>query len=175
MSVQCRVRACTSFPRLPRARARAHVSEREDLSLSLSRRLASPVCIHLSLSLSLPLSLYPYLLSISLTCMYICVYPLLRGSFSRRINLYVYKQSSAFRARVRNALLPPTCVVTFGRAFSSLSSRPPLRAYTYRELEEETGRLSIGPCPWSSLTPCSCREKPFLSSDFSSSDYANFE
>lgn len=164
------------------SRARAHVSEREDLSLSLSRRLASPVCIHLSLSLSLPLSLYPYLLSISLTCMYICVYPLLRGSFSRRINLYVYKQPSAFRARVRNALLPPTCVVTFGRSLarSQASPRPPLRAYihtetTYRELEEETGRLSIGPCPWSSLTPCSCREKPFLSSDFSSSDYANFE
>lgn len=164
------------------SRARAHVSEREDLSLSLSRRLASPVCIHLSLSLSLPLSLYPYLLSISLTCMYICVYPLLRGSFSRRINLYVYKQPSAFRVRVRNALLPPTCVVTFGRSLarSQASPRAPLRAYihtetTYRELEEETGRLSIGPCPWSSLTPCSCREKPFLSSDFSSSDYANFE
>lgn len=164
------------------SRARAHVSEREDLSLSLSRRLASPVCIHLSLSLSLPLSLYPYLLSISLACMYMCVYPLLRGSFSRRINLYVYKQPSAFRVRVRNALLPPTCVVTFGRSLarSQASPRAPLRAYihtetTYRELEEETGRLSIGPCPWSSLTPCSCREKPFLSSDFSSSDYANFE
>lgn len=161
------------------SRARAHVSEREDLSLSLSRRLASPVCIHLSLSLSLPLSLYPYLLSISLTCMYICVYPLLRGSFSRRINLYVYKQPSAFRVRVRNALLPPTCVVTFGRSLarSQASPRAPLSVHTqaYRELEEETGRLSIGPCPWSSLTPCSCREKPFLSSDFSSSDYANFE
>lgn len=161
------------------SRARAHVSEREDLSLSLSRRLASPVCIHLSLSLSLPLSLYPYLLSISLACMYMCVYPLLRGSFSRRINLYVYKQPSAFRVRVRNALLPPTCVVTFGRSLarSQASPRAPLSVHTqaYRELEEETGRLSIGPCPWSSLTPCSCREKPFLSSDFSSSDYANFE
>lgn len=160
------------------SRARAHVSEREDLSLSLSRRLASPVCIHLSLSLSLPLSLYPYLLSISLACMYMCVYPLLRGSFSRRINLYVYKQPSAFRARVRNALLPPTCVVTFGRSLarSQASPRAPLSVCMHTHIQRvRGGNGTIGPCLWSSLTPRSCREKPFLSSDFSSSDYANFE
>lgn len=182
MSVQCRVRACTSFPRLPRARALTYRKERTSPSLSLA---VSPLlCVYTSLSRSPFLSRYIRICCLSLLRVYvrICVYPLLRGSFSRRINLYVYKQPSAFRVRVRNALLPPTCVVTFGRSLarSQASPRAPLRAYihtetTYRELEEETGRLSIGPCPWSSLTPCSCREKPFLSSDFSSSDYANFE
>lgn len=179
MSVQCRVRACTSFPRLPRARALTYRKERTSPSLSLA---VSPLlCVYTSLSRSPFLSRYIRICCLSLLRVYvrICVYPLLRGSFSRRINLYVYKQPSAFRVRVRNALLPPTCVVTFGRSLarSQASPRAPLSVHTqaYRELEEETGRLSIGPCPWSSLTPCSCREKPFLSSDFSSSDYANFE
>lgn len=163
------------------SRARAHVSEREDLSLSLSLAVSPLLCVYTSLSRSPFLSRYIRICCLSLLRVYvrICVYPLLRGSFSRRINLYVYKQPSAFRVRVRNALLPPTCVVTFGRSLarSQASPRAPLSVHTqaYRELEEETGRLSIGPCPWSSLTPCSCREKPFLSSDFSSSDYANFE
>lgn len=123
------------------ARARSRIGKRGPLPLSLSRRLASPVCIHLSLSLSLPLSLYPYLLSISLACMYMCVYPLLRGSFSRRINLYVYKQPSAFRVRVRNALLPPTCVVTFGRSLarSQASPRAPLSVCMHTHIQRVRG------------------------------------
>lgn len=141
MSVQCRVRACTSFPRLPRARALTYRKERTSPSLSLA---VSPLlCVYTSLSRSPFLSRYIRICCLSLLRVYvcICVYPLLRGSFSRRINLYVYKQPSAFRVRVRNALLPPTCVVTFGRSLarSQASPRAPLSVCMHTHIQRVRG------------------------------------
>lgn len=126
-----------------RARARSRIGKRGPLPLSLSPSRLS--CVYTPLSLALPSSLVISVSAVYLSCvymyMYICVYPLLRGSFSRRINLYVYKQSSAFRARVRNALLPPTCVVTFGRSLarSQASPRAPLSVCMHTHIQRVRG------------------------------------
>lgn len=147
--VQCRCsvgseRAPASHAWLARARAPLHRKERTSPSFSLS---VSPLlCIHTSLSPP-SFSLYPYLLSISLTCIYI--YPLLRGSFSQRINLYVYNLTTVYFPR------------SFFQRVWLLSARSQASPRTRR-----TRKLSI-----SSLTPCSCN--PFLPPDFS--DYVDFQ
>lgn len=146
VSVQCRVRACTSFPRLARARARASASEREDLSLLLPLRLASPVHTHLSLS---PFFLVISVSAVYLSYVYIYIYPLLRGSFSQRINLYVYNLTTVYFPR------------SFFQRVWLLSARSQASPRTRR-----TRKLSI-----SSLTPCSWN--PFLPPDFS--DYVDFQ
>lgn len=148
MSVQCRVRACTSFPRLARARARASASEREDLSLLLPLRLASPVHTHLSLS---PFFLVISVSAVYLSYVYIYIYPLLRGSFSQRINLYVYNLTTVYFPR------------SFFQRVWLLSARSQASPRTRRT---QRRKLSI-----SSLTPCSCN--PFLPPDFS--DYVDFQ
>lgn len=147
MQCRCSVgseRAPASHAWLARARAPLHRKERTSPSFSLS---VSPLlCIHTSLSPP-SFSLYPYLLSISLTCIYI--YPLLRGSFSQRINLYVYNLTTVYFPR------------SFFQRVWLLSARSQASPRTRR-----TRKLSI-----SSLTPCSCN--PFLPPDFS--DYVDFQ
>lgn len=147
MQCRCSVgseRAPASHAWLARARAPLHRKERTSPSFSLS---VSPLlCIHTSLSPP-SFSLYPYLLSISLTCIYI--YPLLRGSFSQRINLYVYNLTTVYFPR------------SFFQRVWLLSARSQASPRTRR-----TRKLSI-----SSLTPCSWN--PFLPPDFS--DYVDFQ
>lgn len=73
VSVQCRVRACTSFPRLPRARALTYRKERTSPSLSLA---VSPLlCVYTSLSRSPFLSRYIRICCLSLlrVCIYVCI------------------------------------------------------------------------------------------------------
>lgn len=147
MQCRCSVgseRAPASHAWLARARAPLHRKERTSPSFSLS---VSPLlCIHTSLSPP-SFSLYPYLLSISLTCIYI--YPLLRGSFSQRINLYVYNLTTVYFPR------------SFFQRVWLLSAHSQASPRTRR-----TRKLSI-----SSLTPCSWN--PFLPPDFS--DYVDFQ
>lgn len=149
MQCRCSVgseRAPASHAWLARARAPLHRKERTSPSFSLS---VSPLlCIHTSLSPP-SFSLYPYLLSISLTCIYIYIYPLLRGSFSQRINLYVYNLTTVYFPR------------SFFQRVWLLSARSQASPRTRR-----TRKLSI-----SSLTPCSWN--PLLPPDFS--DYVDFQ
>lgn len=90
MSVQCRVRACTSFPRLPRARARLLcVGKRGPPLLSLPR-------------LSLLLSLYLPSIRLLRSHTHTHTPPLLREAPSPRINLYKAKPPHHCLLSVRN-------------------------------------------------------------------------
>lgn len=95
MSVQCRVRACSSFPRSARARA-SHIPERESLLFLLWSRFVPRAPLYSSLSLSsflpspsTPL-LYPYLLSIRLSVYIYVSPPLLSFSFFLSLSLSLF-------------------------------------------------------------------------------------
>lgn len=131
-----------------RARARLCIGKRGPLPPSPSPSRLS--CAYTPLSLPL-LSRYIRICCLSLLRVYIYVYiyPLLRGSFSQRINLYVYNLTTVYFPR------------SFFQRVWLLSARSQASPRTRR-----TRKLSI-----SSLTPCSCN--PFLPPDFS--DYVDFQ
>ena len=96
MSVQCRVRACSSFPRSARARA-AHIPERESLLFLLWPRSVPRAPLYSSLFLSLsffsppsPLPCYIRICCLSVSpCVYTCLLLSFLSLFFLSLSLFI--------------------------------------------------------------------------------------
>ena len=144
MSVQCRVRACSSFPRSARARA-AHIPERESLLFLLWPRSVPRAPLYSSLFLSLsffsppsPLPCYIRICCLSVSpCVYTCLLLSFLSLFFLSLSLhmytcvYVYEYIlSSGRVRVR-LLYPASSLSLLVARVPELSSLELLRINLY--------------------------------------------
>ena len=134
MSVQCRVRACSSFPRSARARA-AHIPERESLLFLLWPRSVPRAPLYSSLFLSLsffsppsPLPCYIRICCLSVSpCVYTCLLLSFLSLFFLSLSLHMYTCVYVYEyilssGRVRVRLLYPASSLSLAYLSSPLSS-----------------------------------------------------